>query len=98
MLVTFMFETGQNRIDVPAGNLKDAYWSNGDKTVVFTGFWKNFQPDIPDSGKCVYIENVGNSYKWSFAQCESKMSFLCQRPACPAGNYWIFHFLIQLYN
>ncbi|XP_041364262.1 uncharacterized protein LOC121379679 [Gigantopelta aegis] len=85
-LTRFTYD-GQNRIDAPAGNEQIAYWSNGDKTVVFTGFWKNFQPDIPGSGKCVYIEKVGMSYKWSFAQCETKMSYLCQRPACPEGSF-----------
>ncbi|XP_048256923.1 uncharacterized protein LOC124140301 isoform X3 [Haliotis rufescens] len=78
---------GFTRRDASPGNQRIGYWSDGQVTSIAAGFWENDQPDSDKFGKCVYVMKKMDTYYWSFGPCEMKLSYVCQRPACPSGSY-----------
>ncbi|XP_067672504.1 uncharacterized protein [Haliotis asinina] len=82
---TDKFWIGFTRTNAAVGNQRVAYWSDGEETSIAAGFWKNDQPNS-EEGKCAYVEKM-DRYYWSFGPCEMKLSYVCQRPACPSGSY-----------
>lgn len=70
---------------------KELTWSNGDEATEYYGFWSDLHPDDA-KGDCVYVSKNGENYvydrpyTWSFGNCLTKLSFVCERMAAPEGK------------
>lgn len=61
-------------------------WSDGTEATVAVGYWQDQQPNI-NNGECVLVRMTNGKAVWSFAPCERKSPYVCQRPAAPAGSF-----------
>lgn len=66
-------------------------WSDGRNASQHEGYWADSQPDDRE-GNCVYSKRnmvdyvYDRPYVWSFGNCYTVRSFVCERMAAPAGK------------
>ena len=76
---------GVSRLGTLQSDERALMWSDGTEATVAVGYWNNAQPDV-DLGQCVLAKLVNGRVLWSFAPCERKSPYVCQRPAAPQGT------------
>ncbi|KAH9494425.1 hypothetical protein Btru_022104 [Bulinus truncatus] len=81
------FWIGASRIGFLPNNNRNLKFSSKVDAQMWVGHWFIDQPAFQE-GDCVsVIKDKKGLHKWKFLQCDSKLSYVCQRPVCSEGSF-----------